>query len=331
MPQPVGSPAVQIYRSVDEMAEDGPAHAVTIGNYDGVHIGHRAVIDSLCRLAAERGLLPAVVTFYPHPAAVLRPDIAPLHLTDIDHRLELLAECGVAATLVVPFDLERAQETAEEFVIDVLVQRTRAKVVVVGEDFRFGKGREGDVEVLRALGHRHGFEVIGLDLVAKPEAGTESVSSTTIRAAVAAGDLQTATRLLGRPHEVRGVVAEGDRRGRTIGFPTANVAVPRDRAVPADGVYAGWYVRPDGSTHRAAINIGKRPTFYQDAEHSTVEVHLLDFTGDLYGEQARVVFIERIRPEQRFDGVDALVAQLGRDVADARARLDRVTPPAQVV
>jgi riboflavin kinase/FMN adenylyltransferase len=299
-------------------------HAVAIGTFDGVHLGHRALIGLAKRRADELGIATAVVTFDPHPARLVRPDVAPLMLTGLDHRLELLAELEVDTTFVVRFDQARVEETAEGFVQSVLVESLAARSVVVGADFRFGKGRGGDVGLLRSIGEEAGFVVDGLDLVPRPDdqsGQAEPVSSTLIRRAVAAGDLATATRLLGRFHELRGPVTSGDQRGRTIGFPTANVAVPQERALPADGVYAAWYVRPDGSRHPAAVNIGKRPTFYDNAEHSLVEAHLIDFSGDLYDEQARVLFVERLRPEQRFDGIDALSAQLQADIAQARAVL----------
>ena len=316
---------MQILNDVQQL-DAGAEHAVTIGTYDGVHIGHQTVIAATRRLADDAGLQTAVVTFDPHPASILRPESAPLMLTDLDQRLDLLARAGVDTALVVHFDLARAQETAEDFVQRVLVDAIRARVIVVGDDFHFGKGRAGNVEVLAQLGRLHGFEVTGLDLLLQPER-SESVSSTAIRRAVAAGDVAGATRLLGRYHEVRGPVVAGDQRGRTIGFPTANVAVPRERALPDDGVYAGWYLRPDGSAHPSAINIGKRPTFYQDAEHSLMEAHLIDFDGDLYGESARVCFVERLRGEQRFDGIEALSAQLVSDIATARQVLDRADRP----
>ena len=294
------------------------------------------VLDATRRLADERGLQLAVVTFHPHPASVLRPESAPLMLTDIDQRLDLLARAGVDTTVVIDFDIERAQETAEEFVASVLVDGLRARVVAVGDDFHFGKGREGNVEVLTELGRRHGFDVVGLDLLTQPGRATESVSSTVIRRAVADGEVGVAARLLGRYHEIRGPVVTGDQRGRTIGFPTANVAVPRDRALPGDAVYAGWYILPEdhpaagsgGRVRPAAINIGKRPTFYQDAEHSLVEAHLIDFDGDLYGQDARVCFVERLRGERRFDGIDALSAQLAADIAAARTVLATADHPA---
>ncbi|MCL4142810.1 UNVERIFIED_CONTAM: hypothetical protein GTU68_002588 [Idotea baltica] len=322
------------FRSVDVLRDlkqfsDGEAvqavggHAVTIGAYDGVHLGHQAVIRATQNVAKRLGLKTAVVTFDPHPATVLRPDTAPLLLTDTEQKLDLLERCGVDTVLVVPFDQERSAETAEEFVKNVLVDCAQAKAVVVGHDFRFGKGRTGNVEMLTEYGKVHGFEVEGLQLLPRPDGTVESVSSTAIRRALAGGDVGTAAELLGRYHEVRGPVVEGDQRGRTIGFPTANVAVPRDRAIPADAVYAGWYVRPDGSTWPCAINIGKRPTFYQDAEHSLLEAHLLDFDGDLYHEPAQVRFVELLRSEQRFDGIDGLKQQLKLDIQRATEILGR--------
>lgn len=314
----------QFTRSQNQDGDDSPVgHAVTIGTYDGVHLGHQAVINATHRTAERLGLKTAVVTFDPHPASVLRPETAPLLLTDIDQKLDLLEQCGVDTVLVVPFDKARAEETSEEFVVNVLVRSVRAKAVVVGHDFHFGKDRTGNVEMLTELGRQNDFEVEGLQLLPRPDGTIESVSSTAIRRALAGGDVGTASQLLGRYHEVRGVVTEGDRRGRTIGFPTANVAVPRDRAIPADAVYAGWYLRPDGSSWPCAINIGKRPTFYQEAEHSLLEAHLLGFEGELYGEPARVRFVQLLRSEQRFDGIDALKAQLNRDIGRAKEILDR--------
>lgn len=300
-------------------------HALTIGAYDGVHLGHQAVIRATQRSAERHGARTALITFEPHPAYVLRPESAPKLLTDLDQKLDLLEAAGVDTVVVVPFDAERSNETAQEFVERVVVRCLGAKSVVVGSDFHFGKDRSGNVDLLTKLGELHGFEVEGVQLLPRARGGEETVSSTAIRRALAGGEVTVAARMLGRQHEIRGPVVTGDQRGRTIGFPTANVAVPRNMAMPADAVYAGWYLRPDGSRWPTAINIGKRPTFYRNAEHSLLEAHLIDFDGDLYGEQARVQLVQLLRSEQRFDGIDALKAQLGRDVARAAEVLDAVT------
>lgn len=314
--------AVEIIRNADATS-DALSHALTIGAYDGVHRGHQAVIRQTQQIASRLGARTAVVTFDPHPAQVLRPESAPQLLTGLDHKLELLEATGVDAVMVVPFDDARATESPEDFVTRFLVEGLRAKAVVVGQDFRFGRERAGNVDVLRSLGEVNGFEVHGVDLLPRPDGKVESISSTAIRRALDGGEISTASRLLGRNHELRGPVVEGDQRGRTIGFPTANVAVERQMKMPADAVYAAWYFRPDGTRHPAAVNIGKRPTFYQDAEHSLVEAHLIGFEGDLYGEPARVQFVELIRSEQRFDGIDALKEQLERDISHAAEVLDK--------
>ena len=298
--------------------------AVTIGFFDGVHLGHQWVIGEARRLAAELRAPSAVVTFDRHPAAVVRPESAPPLLTDLDQRLELLAATGVDLTLVVRFDEERSRESAEDFVRRTLVECLDAKAVVVGADFHFGHGRTGDVELLRRMGSdpAHPFEVDGLELKASAAAGATAVSSTAIRAALRAGEIDAANRMLGRAHEVRGVVQTGDRRGRELGFPTANVGVPSEVLLPADGIYAGWYVRPDGAELPTAISLGRRPTFYDDQPHSLLEAHVFTrdggFDGDLYGERARVRFVARLRGEEKFDSIDALVARIRADVAQAR-------------
>lgn len=308
---------MDVFRDLEQCRQAGVEHALTIGFYDGVHLGHRAVIGAAQATARRLGIKMALVTFNPHPAQVLRPESVPLLLTDLDHKLELLDEAGVETVVVVPFDAERSTETAEAFVEEVVVGCLAAKAVIVGRDFHFGKGRAGNVELLQELGHRHDFDVEGVQLLPGPNGVGESVSSTAIRRALAAGKLATAAKLLGRHHEVRGPVVTGDQRGRTIGFPTANVAIAPRMAMPADAVYAGWYFRPDGSRWPAAVNIGRRPTFYDEAEHSLVEAHLIGFEGDLYGESARIQLVDLLRGEQRFDGVKALSAQLQRDVVMA--------------
>ena len=308
---------MEVFRGTDACPRPPEGTALTIGFFDGVHLGHQLVIGEVRRLAAELGARSAVVTFDPHPATVVRPESAPLLLTDVDQRLELLAQTGVDYTVVVPFDEARSQESAEDFVGEALVRCLRAKAVVVGADFHFGHGRSGNVELLQRMGAEHGFEVDGIELAASASK-VRPVSSTAIRDALRAGDLDAANRMLGRPHEVRGTIQQGDRRGRELGFPTANVAVPEGMCLPADGIYAGWHRRPDGSRHPAAISLGRRPTFYDDQPFSLLESYLLDFDGDLYGEQARVQFVARLRGEERFDSVDDLVRQIGDDVARAR-------------
>jgi riboflavin kinase/FMN adenylyltransferase len=295
---------------------------VTIGAYDGVHRGHVTVISRVRRLAEERGMATAVVTFDRHPASVVRPTSAPLLLTDLDQKLELLAATGVDYTRVVHFDEARSREPAEDFVRDDLVRCLSARLVVVGEDFHFGHGRAGNVELLRRMGDELGFEVAPVELVGpdgEPSIDTATrVSSTRVRTLLRAGELAVANSLLGRPHEVRGVVGNGDKRARDLGFPTANLEVPDEICLPRDGIYAAWYVRPDGSRHASAVSLGRRPTFYDDQPFSLLEAHLLDFGGDLYGELARVQFVARLRDELRFDSVAALVDQMGRDCKQAR-------------
>ncbi len=311
---------------------DGPEHcvapatgsAVTIGAYDGVHLGHRHLLDELRRQAAARGLASVVVTFDRHPATVVRPESAPPILTDRDQKLELLAGEGIDRTLVVPFDEARAHETAQEFVLEVLVRALGARLVVVGEDFHFGHRRAGNVALLTEMGAHHGFEVMGLAL--EEDATHAVVSSTRIRALLAQCDVSGAAALLGRPHQVRGTVVHGDGRGGSeLGFPTANVVVPEGVTMPGEGIYACWYERPDGSVHAAAASLGRRPTFHAGADGPLLEVFLLDFTGDLYGEPARVSFVSHLRPERRFDTTEALVRQMGDDVVAARAALGLVS------
>lgn len=299
---------------------------VTIGAYDGVHLGHRAVIREVRDRARARGLRSAVVTFDRHPASVVRPESAPRLLTDLDQKLELLASTGVDYCLVITFDDARSEESAEDFVHEVLVECLDARIVVVGEDFHFGHGRRGNVGLLRRMGSELGFQVEGLDLVGpdgRPASDASRVSSTRIRHALVEGDVALANALLGRPYEVRGLVAHGDERGRELGFPTANVSVPGDTLLPADGIYAGWYERPSGEVHPSALSVGRRPTFYVEAHASLLEAHLLDFSGQLYDEHARVRLVARLRGEVRFDSAGALIDQMQRDCDDARRILAR--------
>jgi riboflavin kinase/FMN adenylyltransferase len=299
----------------------GERSVVTIGAYDGVHRGHQAVIGEVRRRAAQAGARSVVITFDRHPASVVRPESAPRVLTDLDQKLELLAATGVDATVLVRFDPTQAAESPLDFARRVLVQCLAARAVVVGEDFHFGKGREGNVVTLRDLGQVADFEVFPMPLLQRTDGPDESLSSTAIRRAMAGGQVELAALLLGHPFEARGVVVTGDQRGRLLGFPTANVEVPNLICLPADGVYAGYYVRPDGSEHPCAMNLGRRPTFYEHADHSLLEAHLLDFNADLYGERAKVRFTHFLRSERKFDGFEAIKAQLQLDIEHARTVL----------
>jgi riboflavin kinase / FMN adenylyltransferase len=296
---------------------------VTIGAYDGVHRGHQFVIDQVKRSAAALDARSVVVTFDRHPASIVRPESAPRLLTDLEQKLELLDATGVDATVVIHFDEAQSAETPGSFVQRVLVDGLRMRRIVVGEDFHFGSHREGNVALLRTLGAGADFDVEPIELIERSDGVDEPISSTAIRRAMAGGDVDVAERLLGRPFQARGSVVQGDQRGRLLGFPTANVEVPNFVCLPADGVYSGWYERPDGSRHACAINLGRRPTFYEHADHSLLEAHLLDFQDDLYGERAEVEFVHFLRSERKFDGFDALKTQLKHDIEQARATLGR--------
>ncbi|MEA2481918.1 MAG: riboflavin kinase / adenylyltransferase [Thermoleophilaceae bacterium] len=275
--------------------EDRP-RKVAIGTFDGVHLGHREVIRDM----------DTVLTFDPHPLAVIAPHALPKLLQTFPLKRDLIAGLGVEELVVIPFDRSFAEQSAEQFVEDVLIGRLGASHVSVGENFRFGKGAKGDVDFLRA---RSEFETRVVPLV---EVAGETVSSSRIRGLVAAGEVQSAGEFLGGPFLFEGEVVHGDKRGRTLGMPTANL-VPDDLlAVPGHGVYAGW-----AGGHPAAINVGVRPTF-QTGRGLLIEAFLLDFDGDLYGQMLRVAFTKRLRGEKRFESVDALVEQMRRDVDRTR-------------
>ena len=292
---------------------------VTIGNFDGVHLGHRALIGSAVAEGERHGVPVTALTFDPHPAAVLRPDAVPPALQSIDERIATLRAHGCDHVEVLAFDAALAARTPEEFVAELLVELLGAVAVVVGENFRFGAGAAGDVGLLRRLGAEHGFSVEAVGLV---ETGDGPVSSSAIRALLATGDLEAVERGLGRPFTLAGEVVRGEGRGRTIGVPTANVALDEGRALPADGVYACW-ATPEGQERvPAVVNIGWRPTF--DGTSRTVEAHLLvDGAPDLYGASLGLAFVARIRGEERFDGPEALVARIREDVAAAQQLLGR--------
>ena len=286
----------------------GPT-VVTVGNFDGVHRGHQALLRRVAAEAAARGLPAGAVTFDRHPVAVLRPGAAPKLLTTLRGRVRLLGEAGMDFVLVLPFTAELSRVPAERFATEVLLDGVGARAVVVGANFRFGHRAAGDAGLLAELGRERGVDVVALDLQAD---GGEAVSSTRIRTALAAGDVATAWRLLGRPHAVEGRVVHGDRRGRLLGMPTANLAVPGHLALPANGVYAGHFVLAgSGAAWPAATSVGTNPQFRTALR---VEAHLLDFDGDLYGRRAGVGFEHRLRDEATFGSVDELVAQMREDV-----------------
>jgi riboflavin kinase/FMN adenylyltransferase len=282
---------VKVARAPDELGS-GP-RAVALGTFDGVHLGHRRVIEE----ALSAGLEPTVVTFDPHPRTALGNRVE--LLTSLERRLELLEELGVEATLVVEFTLELARLEPEQFADEVL-RSIGTETVVAGEDFRFGRGRTGDLALL----DRVGFETVPVPIL-------EGVSSSRIRELVTDGDVAGAARLLGRPVEVEGTVVTGDERGGTLGFPTANLDIRPELLLPANGIYAGA-----AGEHRAAISIGTNPHY--GGRERRVEAHLLDFSGDLYGQRLIVQLWQRLRDEQAFDSEEELIAQIGRDVEAAR-------------
>ncbi len=289
--------------------------ALAIGVFDGVHRGHQAVLARLARRAVEVGGLPTgVLTFDRHPLHVVAPERAPRLLTSLDHRIELLAAAGVDVVGVLPFDERTRGLTPEDFAADVLVGAMGASLVAVGSDFRFGKDRAGDVDELREHGLGLGYYVEEVPLLGDGA----PVTSTRIRALIGGGDVAAAAADLGRPFELRGEVVEGAARGKSIGFPTANLAIDAELLLPGRGVYAAWAIA-GGTAHPAVVNVGVRPTFGGDRE--VVEAHLLDYEGDLYGRELRLRFVARIRDEMKFGGVDDLVAQIGRDVEAGRSAL----------
>jgi riboflavin kinase / FMN adenylyltransferase len=306
---------VALWRSLDAVPDDLGPTVVTIGNFDGVHRGHQTVLRK-AREEAERVGLPVVaVSFDPHPMAVLRPEHAPSIITPVDRRADLLVDTGADHVLALPFDMDMAGWSPQQFVDRVLVEALRARVVVVGANFRFGHRAAGDVAMLREVGGSAGFTAVGVEL----EGGPQVWSSTYVRTCLAAGDVAGAAEALGHLFAVRGVVVEGDKRGRDLGFPTANVPVDPQAAVPADGVYAGWLrLVGDGTSYPAAISVGTNPTFDGQRERR-VEAYALDRTDlELYGVEVEIAFAERLRGMVRFDGVDALVETMHDDVARTR-------------
>ena len=300
----------------DVPADFGPS-AVTIGKFDGLHTGHRSVLRAVRDAAQTAGLTSTVLTFDRNPLSVLAPERCPDALVSNDQKRELLADAGIEATVMLRFDRAFSAQSPEQFVQNILVDTLHARIVFVGADFRFGARGAGNVALLQQLGDSLGFRVNVVDAMSFD--GTHRVSATGIRQLLAGGDVAAAARLLGRPHAVRGLVIRGEQRGRTLGFPTANLSPRLEGFIPADGVYAGW-LTVDGERLPAAISVGNNPTFDGVPERQ-VEAHVLDRDLDLYDTTVEVSFVSRIRGMEKFDGVDALVAQIGRDVLQVRALL----------
>ena len=308
---------VKRYDGLAAVPEDLGPTVATVGMFDGVHRGHRVLLDRVAAEAAARGVPAAAVTFDRHPLTVLRPGSEPPLLTTLDRKVELLGEAGMEIVLVLEFTREQSEVTAEAFAAEVLFDRLAARAVVVGENFRFGHKAVGDPVLLAELGRPRGVEVVAVGLHAD---GDQVVSSTRVRAELAAGDVAAAAASLGRPYAVEGEVVVGDRRGRTLlGVPTANLEVPPGIALPADGVYAGHLTdQADGVARPAAISVGTNPQFGTDRR---VEAHVLDFDSDLYSHRVSVDFHHHLRDQATFPGVDELAAQIRADIDQARRLL----------
>ena len=307
-------------RSLEEVNLSQPS-VVTIGVFDGVHRGHQHLIRHLLDHARAAGRVAVVLTFYPYPEMVIRGFQPGYYLTLPDEKARLLGELGVDLVVTHPFNEEVRQIRAADFVRRLL-NHLKMQSLWVGPDFALGYKREGDVAFLREQGRLHGFEVRVVDMM---EADGERVSSSRVREALRRGDVAEAARLLGRPHRVPGRVVEGARRGHTIGIPTANLSFPREQAIPARGVYAGWAL-VDGQRVPAVINVGLRPTFDGSQTAIIVEAHLLDFSGDLYGREMALDFVARLRDEQKFNSVEELVAQVQEDIRRGRVLLGLAAP-----
>lgn len=301
-----------IFTNEEKQIPRMPSLCLTLGIYDGVHLGHQKIIRRVVERAKEIGGMSCVVTFDPHPREVLMPDTAPDLLTSTKKKIELLEALGLDAVCLIRFTREFAQVEARKFVKDFLINTLRTRAIVEGYDWRFGKGRKGDVELLREIGKDNGYEVEQVDGVV---IDGQIVSSTLIREMVLEGDLDKAAAYLGREYSITGDIVEGSRMGREIGFPTANIE-PHHEAIPPNGIYA---VRVDvaGERKNGTLNIGVRPTVTEEKKR-TIEVHIMDFYRDIYNEEIEVTFVERLRDEKKFPSVEALTDQIKKDVEKAR-------------
>ena len=303
-----------VYRGLDQVPDDFGPSVVTIGVFDGVHRGHQALMDTVISLAADNDAVPVVATFDRHPLEVIAPESAPRLLSSLDQRLRMIASLGIEVIVVMTFDDVFRHMTPEEFVRTILVEELHAVHTIVGANFTFGHKRAGTIETLRSLGDEHGFGVTIFEM--RTGVDVDVVSSTIIRSHLVAGEVERASREMGHPYTLAGTVEAGAGRGDGLGFPTANLQIPDRILLPRIGVYAGWMAWK-GQRYPAAINVGVNPTFEERAE-PIVEVHVLDFDGNLYGEDVEVEFHHRLRDEVAFESVDALVDQMHRDVAQTR-------------
>lgn len=308
---------MELIRGAHNLRSQLSGCVATIGNFDGVHLGHQALLAQLCQEARRRALPSVVITFEPLPLEFFRNLNAPARLTGLRDRLREFARLGVDRALVLPFNRQLADLTADQFVERILVRGLQVKAILVGDDFRFGRNRSGDFSTLLEAGKVHGFEVIRRETF---DLGGQRVSSTRIREALAAGNLDTAQQLLGRPYTLSGRVRHGDARGRTIGFPTANIALPT-QTPPTQGVYAVHVTSDAGLQAQGVANIGRRPTV--QGQQPLLEVHLLSFEGDLYRQHLCVTLCHKLRDEQKFESLDALKRQIRHDANLAQTLLTR--------
>jgi riboflavin kinase/FMN adenylyltransferase len=307
------TPPMEVLHGADARPSDDRPTVATVGMFDGVHRGHRLLFKRVFEDAQERNARSAIVTFEPHPLEVLAPDKAPCMLTTLEQRLRLFEDAGFDVALVLPFNRELAELTPEQFAKAALVDELNVVKILVGEDFRFGHNRAGDIGTLNEIGRADGFEAEAIPLLGDD---SHKIGSSAIRRLVADGKVEEAAALLGHNFRLAGTVVEGDKRGRDLGFPTANLQPHPSACLPGNGVYAGAWVW-DGKRLPGAINVGVRPTFKVGAP-PLCEIYVFDFEGDLYGEEGEVEFVAFLRPEERFSSIDALITQMHADVADAR-------------
>ncbi|MFJ2619049.1 bifunctional riboflavin kinase/FAD synthetase [Glutamicibacter sp. NPDC087344] len=309
------------WKGLDAVPTDVAPTVVTIGNFDGVHLGHCEVLDAVVSQAKQRAAKSVVITFEPHPALVHRPDSAPELIMGLADRVDTLANVGLDAVLMIHYTLDFADQSAEEFVKSIIVDKLHAVAVVVGHDVRFGRNNSGDFPYMKQLGQKYGFEVIGVQDVGDKR----RLSSTWVREELAAGNVEAAAAILGRAHRMRGEVVHGAARGRELGFPTANLSADASGIIPADGVYAGWLVDEADIRWPAAISVGSNPTF--EGISRVVEAHVMDRPDegvedfDLYGQQVVIEFVSHLRPMVAYRGIEALIDQMAEDVQQARAVL----------